>query len=92
MPTKEDAANQVGNQQQILVSTELQPLNVELHSDVKLQNEENAHSNSEVSTHERDVELPERDVHNDSEAERPNMETRLEPRLSKNVRRYHLAK
>ena len=57
-------------------------MNVELHSEVKLQNKENAHSNFEISTHERDAKLPKRDVHSDSKAERPNMETRIEPRLS----------
>ena len=62
-----------------------------MHLDAELQNEENAHSNSEVSTHERDVELPERDIHSDSVAERPNMETRIEPRLSKYVIRHHPA-
>ena len=63
-----------------------------MHLDVKLQNEENVHSYFEVSTHGRDVELPERDVHSDSEAERPNMETRTEPRLPKYVRRHHPTK
>ena len=49
----------------------------------------NAHSDSKISTHERDVELPDRDVHSDSDAERPNMETKTEPRLSKYLRRHH---
>ena len=66
-------------------------MNVKLHLEVKLQNEDNAHSDFEISTHERDVELPERDVHNDSEAERPNMETRKEARLANYVRRHYLA-
>ena len=64
-------------------------MNAELHSNVKLQNKGNAHSDSKISTHERDVELPDRDVHSDSDAERPNMETRTKPRLSKYVRRHH---
>ena len=64
-------------------------MNVELHSNVELQNVRNAHSNSEISTHERDEELPDRDVHSDSDAERTNMETRIQPRLVKYVRRYH---
>ena len=64
-------------------------MNVELHSNVGLQNKGNAHSSSEISTHQRDVELPNRDVHSDSDAERPNTETRTEPRLSKYVRRHH---
>ena len=66
-------------------------MNVELHSEVKLQNEENAHSDSEISTHERNVELPNRDVHSDPESERSNMEARTEPRLSKYVKKHHPA-
>ena len=54
-----------------------------------MQNEENAHSNSKISTHERDVELPDRDVHSDSDVERPNMEARTKSKLSKYVRRHH---
>ena len=54
-------------------------MNAELHSKAKLQNEENAHSNSEVSKHGRNAELLERDVHSDSEVERPNMEIRTKP-------------
>ena len=65
-------------------------MNVELHSDVELQNVGNAHSDYKISTHERNVELPERDVHSNSNVERPNIETRIEPRLSKYVRRHHL--
>ena len=42
----------------------------------ELQNEENAHSDFEINTHERDAKLPERDVHSDSKVERPNMEIR----------------
>ena len=66
-------------------------MNVELHSDVELQNEGNAHSNSKISAHERDVELPDRDVHSDSDAERSIMKARKKPRLSKYVRRHHPA-
>ena len=76
MPTEDDATNQVGNQQKNLVSPKSQPVNDELHLEVELKNEENAHSNSKISTHERDGEPLDRDVHNDSDAERPNMETR----------------
>ena len=86
MLVDEEAANPIANQQQASVSFESQPMNVELHSEDELQNEENVHSDSEVSTHGRDAELPKRDVHNDSEDEQPNMETRIEPRLSKYVR------
>ena len=68
---------------------ESQPMNVKLHLEVELQNEENAQFDSKISTHERDVELPKRDVHSDSKVERPNMEIRIEPRLSKYVRRHH---
>ena len=67
-------------------------MNVELYSDVELQNEENAHFDFEVSTHDRYVELPERSIHGDSEAERPNVEIRTKPRLSKYVRRHHPTK
>ena len=42
---------------QVSVSAESQPVNVELHSDVELQNQGNAHFDSEISIHERDVEL-----------------------------------
>ena len=64
-------------------------LETELHSDAKLQNERVAHSDSKVSVHERDVEIPDRNIHSDSEAERKNEETRAQPRLSKYVRRHH---
>ena len=52
MPDEEDVANQIGNQQQISVPIESQLVNVELHSNTKLQNEGNAHSDSGISTHE----------------------------------------
>ena len=52
-------------------------------------NEETTHSNSKVSVHERDVEIPNRNIHSDFEAERKNEETRAKPRLSKYVRRHH---
>ena len=64
-------------------------MNVELHLDAELQNEGNPHSYSKISAHERDVELPNRDVHSDSDAKRSNTKTRTKPRLSKNVRRHH---
>lgn len=89
MPIEEDVVNQVEIQQQVLVSVESQPVNVELHSEAELQNEENAHFDSEISTHGRDVELPDRDVHSDPESERSNMETRTKPRLSKYVKKHH---
>ena len=44
MPNEEELANQIGNQQQVLVFVETQSVNDELHSDAKLQNEGNAHS------------------------------------------------
>ena len=65
MLAEEETANQVGNQQQVSISIESQPVNAKLQSEVELQNEENAHSDSEISTHERDVELPKRHVHSD---------------------------
>ena len=68
-------------------------MNVELHSrtdlylGVELQNEDNAHSNFEISVHERDVELLDREVHSDLEVERPNVEAKAKPRLFKYVKR-----
>ena len=84
-----EAAKQNGNQQQTSLSIESQPVNAKLHSDAKLQNVGNAHSDSKNNTHERDEELPDRSVHNESDAERPNMETRTKSRLSKYVRMHH---
>ena len=51
MPNEDDAANQNENQQQTTISAESQPVNAEL------QNVGNAHSDSKISTHERDEEL-----------------------------------
>ena len=67
MPNEGDATNLNGNQQQTLVFSQSQPINVELHSDVKPQNVEDAHSNFENNTHERNENLPNRDVHSDSD-------------------------
>ena len=64
------------------------PSRTELHLDAKLQNEVNAHFDSKISEHERDVEIPNRDIHNDSKFERKNEEIRAEPRLSKYVKRH----
>ena len=64
-------------------------MNVELHLDVELQNEGNAHFDSKISAHERDNELLDRNVHSNSDAERPNLETRIEPRLSKYMRMHY---
>ena len=75
MPTKEEVANPIVNQQQVSISAKSQLVNIELHLDAELQNEENAQSDSEISTHERDNELLERYVCSDFDAERPNMET-----------------
>ena len=91
MPIEEEAVNQVETQQQVSVSAKSQPVNVELHSEAELQNEEDAHFDSEISTHERDVELLDREVYSDPESERENMETRTKPRLSKYVKKHYLA-
>ena len=85
MSDEEKVANRIGNQQQVSLSAKSQPMNV------KLWNEGNGHFDSKINTHERDVELPDRDVHSDSDAERPNTETRTKPRLSKYVRSHHPA-
>ena len=71
-----------------LSGTELH-LEVELHLGAELQNEENAHSNSKISTHGRDVETPDKDAQSDTEAERQSVRSRIEPVLSKYVRRHH---
>ena len=39
---------------------------------------------------ERDVKLPNRDVHSDFEVDRPNEETRVEPRSSRYIKIHHL--
>ena len=60
------------------MTIESHTMNVKLHSRTKLhsgdelQNEVEAHSDSKISVHERDVELVDRDVHSDLEVERPN--------------------
>ena len=65
-------------------------MNVELHlgtelcSGAKLQNEVEAHSNIEISVHEREV-------HSDLDVERQYVEVRVEPRLFKYVKRHHTA-
>ena len=88
------AINQVANQQQVLVTTESHTMNAKLylgtklHSSVELQNEVEVHSDFEISVYERDVELPNRDVHSDSKFERANEKNRAEPRLSKYVKRH----
>ena len=61
MPTNEDVVNQVANQQQVSVTAKSHTMNVELHlgikvySGVELQTKVEAHSDSEISVHERDV-------------------------------------
>ena len=52
-------------------------LGTKLHSDAKLQNKVEAHSDFEISVHERDVDLPEKDVHSDSEVDRPMKKPKL---------------
>ena len=93
MPAEEDAKTQ----QQVFVTVESHTMNVELHlgiephSNAKLQNEVQLHSNYEISVYERDADLHDKDVHSDLKVERPNEETRSEPRLSKYVKGHHLA-
>ena len=70
-------------------------MNVKLHSGTKLQSsvelqkEAEVHFDFEISVHERDVELHDRDVYSHLEVDRPNEENRVEPRLSKYVKRHH---
>ena len=61
-----------------------------MHLDAELQNIGNAHLDYENNTHERNEELPDGDMHGNSDAERTNMETRKEPRLEMYVRRNYL--
>ena len=96
MSTEEDVVNQATNQRQVLVTIKLHTMKVKLHSKTELhlgtelQTEEIAHLDSKVSIHERDAEIPDRNTHSDTEAERQNEETRVEPTLSKYVKRHHL--
>ena len=69
--------------------TELHP-NAKLHSGAKLKIEENAHSDSKVSTYGKDIETPDRDAHSDTKAERQSARPRTKPILSKYVRIHHL--
>ena len=66
-------------------------MNVKLymHSDTELKNIENTHLDSENSTHEGNEELPNGDMHGDSNVERTTMEKRKELVLEKYVRRHH---
>ena len=64
-------------------------MNVKLHSWSKLHNEENAYFDSKISTHGKDVEIPERDAHSDTKAKRQSAKPRTQPILSKYVRRHH---
>ena len=61
-----------------------------MHSDAELQNIDNAHLDSQDNTHEENEEFPDGDMHDNSDAEQNNMETRKELVLAKYVRRHHL--
>ena len=71
MTIEEDVVNQITNQQKVFVTVESHTMNVEfhlgtvLHASAELQNEVEEHFDSKISVHERDVELPDREVHND---------------------------
>ena len=71
-------ATQNDNQQQNPVSVESQTVNVELqiHSDAKLQNRENVHSDPENSQDEENEEMPDENMHEGSYFERNNTQTR----------------
>lgn len=72
MHVEEDDVNHVPNQHQVSVTVESHTMNIEFHSGTKLHlgaklpNEVESHSNSEISVHERDAKLPDREVHSDS--------------------------
>ena len=93
MPNDGEVATQNDIQQQNPVSAKSQTVNVELqtHSEAELHNTENAHSDSENFQHERSEELPNESMHEDSDSERNNMQTRNELVLVKYVRRHHPA-
>ena len=103
MPIEEDFVNHIANQKHVSVTVESHAVNVELHLGielhsrtklhlgVELQNQVEAHYNSNITVHERDVELPSTELHSDSKVERPNVEARVEPRLSKYIKRHHHA-
>ena len=64
---------------------------LQMHSDVELQNIENVHSDSKNNQHEGNEEIPDENMHEDSDSERNNMQIRKEPVLEKYVRRHHPA-
>ena len=72
-------------------------MNVELHlgtklqSGTKLQIKDEVHSNNEISAHDRNIELPDREENNGSKFESPIKENIVKPKLSKYVKRRHLA-
>ena len=65
------------------------PSRIELHLGAKLQNEENVHSNSEISTYGRDAKTPNKDAHSDTKVERQSARPRTKSILFKYVRRHH---
>ena len=91
MPNDGEIATQNDSQQQNPVSAESQTVNAELqtHLEAKLQNTKNDHSDSENFQHERSEELPNENIHEDSDSERNDMQIRREPVLAKYVRRHH---
>ena len=64
-------------------------LGTELQLGAELQTKADSHSNSEISVHERDVELTNREVHSYSKVDRPSEEGRAESRLSKYAKTHH---
>ena len=66
-------------------------LGAKLHTCVELQKKFEAYYDSNISLHERDVELPNKYVHSDLKVERPNEENRAKPWLLKYVKRHHPA-
>ena len=66
-------------------------MNVELqtHSEAELQNTENAHSDSKNYQHEGNGEVPDENMHEESDSKSNDMQTRKELVLEKYVRRHH---
>ena len=78
MHNDDEIATQNDYQQQNIVSVESQTVNAELqmHSDAKLQNADNARLDLEDNTYEENEEFSDGEMHDNLDAERNNMETR----------------
>ena len=83
MPTDEHIVIQVVNQQQqVSITTESYTMDDKLHLGIKLhlgaefQIETKVYSDYEISVHERNIDVPNREVHSDFKVDRPIKERR----------------